>query len=1082
MSLPRGGELLCAAIAWLAVGLAAGTARTASASDAAGADWRYYGGDAGGSHFTSLDQITPANVHNLQQVWSYQLDWPATKNVAFEVTPLKVGDLVYVCLPQNDVVALDAETGAVRWKYAAHLRSWSPSTVCRGLSYYEAPGAPAECPQRLLMASVDATLRAIDAKTGAACHSFGVDGSVDLLNGLGAVKKGLYTPTSPPAIVRGMAVVGSGVPDNGELTNPSGVVRAYDAVTGRFVWAWDLGRPGQHGEPSAGESYTHNTPNVWSLFSVDEELGLVYAPTGNSNPDYYGAQRTPEAEKYSTSIVALDAATGDVRWSFQAVHHDLWDYDVGAQPVLVDVPTEQGRVPALIQPTKTGQVFVLDRRDGKPLAEVTERPVPQGAGRGDWTAKTQPFSTGMPAFTGPDLTEEDMWGLTPLDSLWCRIKFRGARYDGPMTPPSDRGWIYSTGFLGGIDWGSVAVDEANDVMLVNSFVMASRNFFVPAGESGQDPKAKLPFPYFHQEGSPYFAVFTALFRSPIGMPCQRPPYGMLSAVDLKTHKLLWSHPLGTSRNSGPLGMQLPVSLPMGSPSIGGALVTKSGVGFIAATLDQYFRAIDVRTGQELWKTQLPSAAFANPMSYTAPRSGRQFVVIGVGGNSLMAKPHGLYITAFALPEGTAAAGTGARERGTLSAGGALLVARASLISRLLSAVLPDARAATAAPEPSTRGDASAPASQPSRAERSAQAPQAPSMRGDGPPPAEKPFSITKADPAFDNIIAPDAKPELLSDRFGITEGPVWVPDAAGGYLLVSDLVANAIYKITPDNRVSVFVDKAGYSGADIDNAGIQGRSGRLHVLLIGPSCTAIDHEGRLLWCADNDGAIMRLEKDGKRTVVAGTADGKRFNGPNDLVLTHDGGMFFTDPDFGLRYGAKSSLKQLESAGVWYFKNGSARQVLDAKELGGPPDGIAISPDEKFLYLTAGPGHLKRYAIGREGALSGGSSFAEGVGIGDGIKVDLQGNVYSVSGAGPGVVRVTTPGGKLLGTINLPVSSEEPKRQICASNLAFGGREGRTLFITACQAVFKLPLRASGPVSANGLSAAAPPRPAPSPTP
>jgi quinoprotein glucose dehydrogenase len=1043
----RGSRLLYAGIVLFAVGLA-----PAFGVVGAGADWRYYGGDAGGSHFTSLDQITAANVHNLQQVWSYQLDWPSSKNVAFEVTPLKVGDLLYVCLPQNDVVALDAETGAVRWKYAAHLRSWSPSTICRGLSYYEAPGAPAECPARLLMASADATLRAIDAKTGAPCLSFGVEGSVDLLVGLGAVKKGFYTPTSPPAIVRGMAVVGSGVPDNGELTNPSGVVRAYDAVTGRFGWAWDLGRPGQHGEPAAGASYTHNTPNAWSLFSVDEELGLVYVPTGNSNPDYYGAQRTPEAEKYSTSVVALEAATGDVHWSFQAVHHDLWDYDVGAQPVLVDVPTMQGRVPGLIQPTKTGQVFVLDRRDGKPLAEVTERPVPQGAGRGDWTAKTQPFSTGMPAFTGPDLTEEDMWGLTPLDSLWCRIKFRAARYDGPMTPPSDHGWIYSTGFLGGIDWGSVAVDEADDVMLVNSFVMASRNFFAPGAQFGNDPKAKLPFPYFHQEGSPYYAVFTALFRSPVGMPCQRPPYGMLSAVDLKTHKLLWSHPFGTSRNSGPLGMQLPVSLPMGSPNIGGAVVTASGVGFIAATLDQYFRAIDVRTGQELWKTQLPSAAFANPISYTGPRSGRQFVVIAVGGNSLMAKPHGLYITAFALPERAASAAAASHGVG------------ASLVSRLLSAFFPDAHAGAATPPPS------------------APAPQAPSMRGDGPAPVSQPFSLTKADAAFDNIIAPDAKPELLSDRFGITEGPVWVPDGSKGYLLVSDLVANAIYKITPDKRVSVFVDKAGYSGTDIDNAGIQGRSGRLHVLLIGPSCTALDHEGRLLWCADNDGTIMRLEKDGKRTVVAAAFQGKRFNGPNDVVLTRAGGMFFTDPDFGLRYGSKSPLKQLDSAAVWYFKDGKPRKVLDAQELGGPPDGIAISPDEKFLYLTAGLGHMKRYAIGRDGALTAGSTFAAGVGIGDGIKVDLQGNVYSVSGAGPGVVRVTTPGGKLLGTINLPVSGEEPKQQICASNLAFGGHDGRTLFITACQAVFKLPLRASGPVSASGPSAAAPPLPAPSPTP
>ena len=647
--IPRGA--VDASRRWLVAAFLAAAALNCAPVNAAdgGADWPAYGADSGASHYSPLTQITAANVADLEEAWSYRVPWPAGKHVAFEATPLKIDDLIYVCLPHNDVVALDAESGAVRWTYAAHLRDWSNSTVCRGLAYYAAPGHPEDCPKRLLMTSVDATLRAINAQTGAPCESFGDHGSVDLLKGLGDVKRGYYTPTSPPAIVRGLAVVGSGVPDNGEVGNPSGVVRAYDAVSGRFAWAWDLGRPGQHGEPAAGEIYTRNTPNAWSLMSADEGLGLVYVPTGNSNPDYYGAHRSPESEKYSSAVVALDAATGEVRWSFQTVHHDLWDYDVGAQPVLVDLPGPEGTVPALIQATKTGQVFLLDRRDGHPLSEVAERPTPQGAGRGDWTAKTQPFSVGMPAFTGPDLTEKDMWGLSPFDALWCRIQFRKARYEGPMTPPSDDSWIYSTGFLGGIDWGSVSVDKADGVMIVNSFIMASRNRFVAAGEFGNDPPATLPFPFFHQEGSPYFAVFTALFRSPLGMPCQRPPYGMLSAVDLRTHKLLWSHPLGTSRNAGPLGTQLPISLPMGSPNIGGSLVTQSGVAFIAATLDRYFRAIDVKTGAELWRTQLPSAAFANPMTYVSPKSGRQFVAIAVGGNSITSRNHGLYVTAFALP-------------------------------------------------------------------------------------------------------------------------------------------------------------------------------------------------------------------------------------------------------------------------------------------------------------------------------------------------------------------------------------------------------------------------------------------------
>ncbi len=354
------------------------------------------------------------------------------------------------------------------------------------------------------------------------------------------------------------------------------------------------------------------------------------------------------------------------------------------------------------------------------------------------------------------------------------------------------------------------------------------------------------------------------------------------------------------------------------------------------------------------------------------------------------------------------------------------------------------------------------AAAPDAAAHAATAPT-PAARAD-PHPRDQPFSITRADPALDAVIAPDAKLELLGDRFGITEGPVWVPDGGRGYILVSDLTANVIYRIAPDKTVSIFLERAGYTGTQIDEAGIQSRSGRMAVLLIGPSCTAIDSLGRLLWCADNDGAIMRLEKDGRRTVVAGTFEGKRFNGPNDLVLTRAGGMFFTDPDFGLRYGARSPLKQLDSAGVWYLKDNQLRKVLDERELGGPPDGIALSPDEHYLYLSAGLRRMKRYTIAPDGSLAGEAVFAEGDGIGDGIKVDLAGNVYSASGIAPGIVRITAGSGKLLGTLNLPQPSEEPKRYICASNLAFGGTDGRTLIITACQAVYQIRLRSAGSVA------------------
>jgi len=369
----------------------------------------------------------------------------------------------------------------------------------------------------------------------------------------------------------------------------------------------------------------------------------------------------------------------------------------------------------------------------------------------------------------------------------------------------------------------------------------------------------------------------------------------------------------------------------------------------------------------------------------------------------------------------------------------------------------------------TRAVTAATATVATRVAMAAGATAAATRAGDNPHARDQPFSITRADPALDAVIAPDAKLELLGDRFGITEGPVWVPDGGRGYILVSDLTANVIYRIAPEKRVSIFLEHAGYSGPKIDEAGIQSHSGRMAVLLIGPSCTAIDSMGRLLWCADNDGAILRLEKDGKRTVVAGSFEGKRFNGPNDLVLTRSGAMFFTDPDFGLRYGAKSPLKQLDSAGVWYLKDDQLHKVLDERELGGPPDGIALSPDEHYIYLSAGLRRIKRYTIAPDGSLSGETQFAEGDGIGDGIKVDLAGNVYSASGTAPGVVRITAASGKFLGTLNLPIPSEEPKRYICASNLAFGGTDGRTLIITACQAVYQIRLRAAGPVAAGAVA-------------
>ena len=336
---------------------------------------------------------------------------------------------------------------------------------------------------------------------------------------------------------------------------------------------------------------------------------------------------------------------------------------------------------------------------------------------------------------------------------------------------------------------------------------------------------------------------------------------------------------------------------------------------------------------------------------------------------------------------------------------------------------------------------------------------APAMRGDGPAPAAKPFSITRVDPGLDEIVDANATAELLATGFELNEGPVWVREGASGHLLVGGLIDNVIYKIAADKTVSVFLEKAGYTGTDVDHTGAQTRSGRSHVLLIGPSCASLDSQGRLIWCADNDRAVMRLEKDGTRTVLSSGLNGKRFSGPNDIVISKTDGVYLTDNDFGLRDAARNPDKQMDN-GIWLIKDGKSTMVLDAKTLGGIPNGVALSPDERYLYANAGQ-RMMRYEVKADGSLGTGTLFTQGPGIGDGMKVDTRGNVYSTSGAGPGIIRITAPAGTLLGYLNLEIVGGEPKRQICATNVAFGDPDGRGLYVTACDAVYRIRLKATG---------------------
>ncbi|HTH27178.1 MAG TPA: membrane-bound PQQ-dependent dehydrogenase, glucose/quinate/shikimate family [Sphingobium sp.] len=640
------------------VGRPTGQVSPVKDADSVAEDWRHYGSDRGGSRFSSLDQLTPANVGKLKLAWTYRAGILPEGNSGLQVTPLKVGDRLFLCTGYNDIISLDAETGKEMWRFRAKsdLRNIGLAT-CRGVAWYRAPGVSGLCAERIIAGTVDARLLAADAATGRPCSDFGNKGQVSLLAGMGKVIKGNYYVTSAPTVARGKVVIGGWVSDGEAWGEPSGVIRAFDAVTGRLAWAWDMGRPDRRGLPPGGEEYTRSTPNSWAPMSADDELGLVYIPTGNATPDYFGGQRRSFDDRYASSVVALDAGTGALRWSFQTTHHDLWDYDVASQPTLVDLVID-GRIrKALVQPTKRGEVFVLDRETGKPLKSVEERPVPTGGiVPGERVSPTQPFSTGMPSFRGPDLAETAMWGITPIDQLWCRIRFKQARYDGTMTPPGTQPNIAYPGFIGGMNWGGVSVDPERGLMVANMMRVPVSVQLVPRAEAErQGIRLTVGAPGRHQRGwqvqagTPY-AARVQPFLSPLGTPCNAPPYGLVSAVDLASGKLVWSQRLGTARDSGPLGVPSMLPLPMGLPNIGGSVVTRGGLVFIAASQERSLKALDVRTGKQLWVGRLPTGGHATPMTYRSPRSGRQFVLIAAGGNLVLNTPASDTIMAFALPK------------------------------------------------------------------------------------------------------------------------------------------------------------------------------------------------------------------------------------------------------------------------------------------------------------------------------------------------------------------------------------------------------------------------------------------------
>ena len=541
--------------------------------------WVAYGGSNAGTRYAPLEQINRENVTGMAKVWEFD-----TGQVGrFSGTPIQIDDGLYLCTAQNIMIALDADTGAERWRFDPGNQTPPYGFLgnCRGVTHHRVPGRAEGdvCVERIYTATTDARMIAVDMHTGRPCDEFGEDGQISLLAGMGEVQPYYYFVTSPPTVASGALVVGGWVMDNQETQEPSGVVRGYDTQTGELLWAWDIGREGQTDIPPEGSYYTRGTPNVWSLTSADDELGLVYVPTGNATPDYFGGHRTPVMDKYASSIVAIDARTGLTRWHFQTTHHDIWDYDVPSQPTLVDLTIGSERRKTVIVPTKRAEFFVLDRVTGEVITAVDERSVPQSEIPGERTSPTQPFATGMPSFAYPRIDERDLFGLSPFDQMACRITFRGLRYEGAMTPPSVEGTLLYPGPGGGQNWGSVAVDEERQLMVVNNLHLAFVIHMIPRERDLVQSGEGLNRGYGiggPQRGTP-FAADVQIFSSPIGLPCLKPPYGEIAVVDLTTQQIVWR------RGMGPLQI--------GLPSTAGSFVTAGGLVFNAGVMDAKLRAL-----------------------------------------------------------------------------------------------------------------------------------------------------------------------------------------------------------------------------------------------------------------------------------------------------------------------------------------------------------------------------------------------------------------------------------------------------------------------------------------------------------
>ncbi|HMG02878.1 MAG TPA: pyrroloquinoline quinone-dependent dehydrogenase [Edaphobacter sp.] len=639
----------------VAIGLAFASAATACGQVSGDTEWPNYGNDPGGMRYSPLTEINRENVSKLKVAWIFHTGDISDgsrdrRRSGFEATPILVDGTLYLTTGFNRVIALDPATGKQRWAYDPRIDltlDYGDGLVNRGVATWldptSASGQP--CRRRIYEATLDARLVSLDAATGKPCMDFGDYGQVTLRDVPG-YRAGWYHMTSPPAVIDGLVVVGSAIDDNQRAAMPAGVVRAFDARTGALRWSWDPMPTTVTATMEKGKEPVRSSggANAWSIMAVDLERDLIFIPTGTASPDYYGGLR-PGDNRWANSVVALHVKTGEVAWGFQLVHHDLWDYDTAAPPLLTTLRRNGKDVPVVIQGNKTGFLYVLNRDTGKPVFPVEERPAPKSDVPGEVASPTQPFPVAPPPLSQQKITADDVWGLTPKDREICRSWIQGLRNEGIFTPPSLQGTLVAPGNLGGMTWSGYAFDPRHSLLFVNTNSLVAKIKLIPRSDFWRDDMRTEDGDYAPQAGAPY-GLFRRFLQSSSDMPCTAPPWGQLAAVDMAEGKIRWQVPLGSMQDFG--GKQPPI--PPGSISLGGPIVTAGGLVFIAGTFDPYLRAFDVESGRELWKAQLPGSGHATPMTYRLGTNGKQYVVISAGGHpKITEEPLSDALVAFTLP-------------------------------------------------------------------------------------------------------------------------------------------------------------------------------------------------------------------------------------------------------------------------------------------------------------------------------------------------------------------------------------------------------------------------------------------------